>query len=71
MSYLSGFFNRGSRTRTHDIRFWRPTFYRLNYSSMLKAKPIVQEKRGFVNTIFKINWKKGKCYKVKKRLINL
>ena len=23
---------RSGRTRTHDIRFWRPTFYQLNYT---------------------------------------
>ena len=45
----AGFPSRGSRTRTHDIRFWRPTFYRLNYSSVLKAKSIVQEMERFVN----------------------
>ena len=27
------FFNaRGSRIRTHDLRFWRPLFYQLNYT---------------------------------------
>jgi hypothetical protein len=25
---------RGSRTRTHDMRFWRPPFYQLNYAPM-------------------------------------
>ena len=25
-------FNRGSRIRTHDLRFWRPLFYQLNYT---------------------------------------
>ncbi len=26
------FFYRGSRIRTHDLRFWRPLFYQLNYT---------------------------------------
>ena len=30
-------FGRGSRTRTHDIRFWRPTFYQLNYTPLLSG----------------------------------
>ena len=30
--YPPGFKNRGKRTRTLDIWFWRPTFYRLNYT---------------------------------------
>ena len=24
--------SRGSRIRTHDLRFWRPLFYQLNYT---------------------------------------
>ena len=31
--FISG---RGERTRTLDIRFWRPTFHQLNYAPMKK-----------------------------------
>ena len=30
--FLSPYYNRGSRIWTHDLRFWRPIFYQLNYT---------------------------------------
>ena len=39
-------FSRGSRIRTHDLRFWRPLFYQLNYTPVfLETRLIIIQHR--------------------------
>ncbi len=44
-------YSRSNRTRTHDIRFWRPTFYQLNYTPKIYVF-MLQEKIVFVKYNF-------------------
>ena len=49
--------SRGGRTRTLDIWFWRPTFYRLNYTPVWQVKTYPQfipQDFGSVNQYFKL-----------------
>ena len=37
LSYKRHLFSRSRRIRTSDLRFWRPTFYQLNYAPIVEV----------------------------------
>ena len=37
LSYKLHLFSRSRRARTSDLRFWRPTFYQLNYAPIVEV----------------------------------